>query len=373
MDDCLILGAGVVGLSLAYELAGCGLKVRVVERGTPGREASWAGAGILPPGTLRSVDHPYDQLTGLSCGLHPEWSTALREETGVDNGYRRCGGLHLAFDPPGQQELDRQVAAWQEQGVAVEAIAAGQLASIDAQIDEGPPSQRTGPAYWLPGEAQIRNPRHLKALESACARRGVVIQCGAAAERFEVRDGRVRGLVTAAGSYSAEAYCVAGGAWSRPFLAELMTAARPRIAPVRGQMLLLATRGPRLRGIVNVGPRYLVPRPDGRVLVGSTEEDVGFDKRTTAAGVEGLFRFALRLAPSLGGAEFERSWAGLRPGTADRLPYLGRVPGHENAFVATGHFRSGLTLSPATAVVMSQLIRGETPAVNLEPFRLDRP
>jgi glycine oxidase len=144
------------------------------------------------------------------------------------------------------------------------------------------------------------------------------------------------------------------------------------IRPIRGQIVLLQTDRATPRHIINDGPRYLVPRGDGRVLVGSTEEDVGFDKRTTADGVAGLLEFARTLLPALGTAQFEHSWAGLRPATADGRPYLGRIPGLENAFVAAGHFRSGLTLSPGTAVVMSQLIRDQTPSIDLAPFRLDR-
>ena len=141
---------------------------------------------------------------------------------------------------------------------------------------------------------------------------------------------------------------------------------------MRGQIVLLSTAVRLFDRVVNVGPRYLAPRADGRVLVGSTVEDVGFDKQTTATGVEGLLRFALELIPALGDATIERTWAGLRPYTADGLPYLGRVPGLENASVATGHFRGGLHLSTGTAVVMSQLVRGETPSVDLAPFSLSR-
>jgi glycine oxidase len=129
---------------------------------------------------------------------------------------------------------------------------------------------------------------------------------------------------------------------------------------------------PLLRHIVNSGSRYLVPREDGRILAGSTEEDVGFDKRTTSEGVAGLIAFALQLVPALATAEVEHTWAGLRPGTPDGLPYLGRIGGFDNLFIAAGHYRSGLSLSPATAVVMSRLIRGEDLGVDLSPFAIPR-
>jgi len=135
---------------------------------------------------------------------------------------------------------------------------------------------------------------------------------------------------------------------------------------------LLSTVRPILTRIINEGSRYLVPRADGRLLVGSTEEDVGFDRGTTAAGVAGLLDFALSLVGELDSAAIEQTWAGLRPATSDGLPYLGAVPGLENAYVAAGHFRSGLQLSTGTAVVMSQLIRGQQPQIDLSMFRADR-
>ena len=144
------------------------------------------------------------------------------------------------------------------------------------------------------------------------------------------------------------------------------------LRPIRGQIALLHGSRPLLTSVVNRGARYLVPRPDGRVLIGSTEDDVGFDKRTTAGAITDLLEMAFELVPELREQTLEQSWAGLRPATADRLPFIGPVPGLENAFIAAGHFRAGLGLSTGTAVVLSQLIRGETPTINLEPLRLDR-
>jgi glycine oxidase len=175
---------------------------------------------------------------------------------------------------------------------------------------------------------------------------------------------------TSVGVFAAGQICLTAGAWTGALARQLRIA--PEIAPIRGQIVLLTSSRPMPGRIVNEGSRYLVPRGDGRVLAGSTEEDVGFDRSTTAGGVAGLLDFALGLVPALAAAKIERSWAGLRPATRDGLPYLGRVPELENAFVAAGHFRSGLQLSPGTAVVMSQLIRGVPADVDLHAFRLDR-
>jgi glycine oxidase len=144
------------------------------------------------------------------------------------------------------------------------------------------------------------------------------------------------------------------------------------LKPIRGQIVLLECARPPLRRIANLGARYLVPREDGRLLIGSTEEDVGFDKSTTGQGIQELLQFALELVPALREARFQRSWAGLRPATADGMPYLGPMPEWDNLFIAAGHFRSGLTLSAGTAVAMGALIRGQTPPIDLDAFKVNR-
>jgi glycine oxidase len=170
---------------------------------------------------------------------------------------------------------------------------------------------------------------------------------------------------------SAGQYLLTAGAWS----AELFQGIgwRPGIRPVRGQIALLNPGPALLSRIVEAGKRYLVPRLDGHVLVGSTEEDAGFEKQTTAAAIRELLDFAMSLVPELANAPVERCWAGLRPGSADGMPFLGRVPGCDNLFVAAGHYRAGIQLSPATGLVMKQLLLGQPTAVALDAFRLDRP
>lgn len=368
MDDVLILGGGAIGLSLAYELACGGARVRVVDRGLPGQEASWAGAGILPPAVERPQDHPYEQLTGLSYALHREWAERLREETGVDNGYRRTGGLYVGRSRDEVAALREIAGSYQDRGIEVEAVPPAALADVEPALASAAPPIEA--AWLLPGEAQLRNPRHLKALSIACAARGVRIDAGVEVYEFRLRGGRIDSIATGAGTLQAGKYCVAAGAWTRGLLARLGHA--PPIKPIRGQIVLLSASRPILRRIANEGSRYLVPRSDGRVLVGSTEEDVGFEKRVTAEAVGGLIEFALSLAPALAAATVERCWSGLRPATRDGLPYLGGLPGVENLFVAAGHFRSGLHLSTGTAVVMDRLLRGEPPRIDLAPFRIDR-
>ena len=367
LDDVLIIGGGVIGLSLAYELSTHGLRIRLIDRQQLGREASWAGAGILPAAGRENLSDPYEQLRARSAELHPIWAASLREQTGVDTGYRACGGLYVARSADAAASLETASSYWQYTGVTAEQVEPRRIKDVEPTLGLG--ADEIASCYWVPGEAQLRNPWHLRAMEIACRQRGVTIDPGTPAEALAVRGDTVTGVVTGTGFLEAGAVCVAGGAWSRALLSSV--GAKIAVRPVRGQMVLLRTTGPIPRCVVNDGLRYVVPRDDGRVLVGSTEEEAGFDKRTTTDGVAGLLEFGRALVPSLGEAEFEAAWAGLRPASERGTPYLGRIGELTNAYVATGHFRSGLFLSPGTAEVMGQLIRGATPSIELAAFTLE--
>jgi glycine oxidase len=357
--DVLILGGGVIGLTTAYYLARGGARVTVLDGGDFGGQASWAGAGIIPPGHSAGARSPCGLLRARSAELYPELSEQLREETGIDNGYLVSGGMEIAHDDEGPSE------EWQAEGIDCRPLDAEGLRRLEPVLG---PAVRRG--YHLPGMAQVRNPRHLRALVAACRRRGVVLQSHCPARTLLRERDRVTAVETDAGRLSAECYLVAAGAWADGLLGEL--GCRPGIHPVRGQIALLDAGRPGRRPILLRGKRYLVPRPDGRLLVGSTEERAGYDARPTAGAIGELIEFARGLIPSLAGATLEACWAGLRPGTPDGMPYVGPVPGVRNAFVAAGHFRAGIQLSPGTGLAMSELLLGHSPSIPLDPFRLDR-
>jgi glycine oxidase len=365
MHDCLVIGGGVIGLSLAYELARNGQRVRVVDRLQPGREASWAAAGILPPPSDAADADPLERLTALSLRLHPDWAARLREETGIDNGFRRCGALYLA-DNGLLDELRTFAKQWRRGGVAVEDLSPDAAAAIEPALQPAATGGLLRGALLVPDEVQIRSPWNMQALEAACIARGVEISSDTEVDGFEIAGGRIRAALTRQGSLVAESFCVTSGAWSGGLLSRL--AVHIGIKPIRGQIVLLKTPEPVMRRVVYAGPHYFVPREDGRLLVGSTLEDVGFDRRVTSDAVRELLDFAIRWIPELRTAEMECCWAGLRPGSADGRPYLGRLPGLQNAFVAAGHYRSGLILAPATALLMAQLIRGQQPEFDLATF-----
>ncbi len=370
MYDCLIVGGGVIGLSLAYELSRHKLRVRVIDRGTPGKEASWAGAGILPPAGRYGGMHPWEELRAVSHELHPQWADMLRAETGIDTGYRRCGGIYIARSAGEAAALQGLHGLLRQQQVTIERLTPQRLVELEPALSHLVHSGKLKAAYLLPDEAQLRNPDHLKALLAACLQRGVEVTGNVQAESFDVGDEELLHVRTNVGDLAAERFCITSGAWTRMLLEQL--GIDNGIMPIRGQMVMFAATRPLFTHVVSEGPRYLVPRDDGRVLVGSTEEEVGFDKSTTDEALAELANLARQLVPALEHAPIERTWAGLRPGSFDGFPYLGAVPGLSNTFVAAGHFRSGLHLSTGTAVVISRLIRSEDPQLDLSPFHPGR-
>jgi glycine oxidase len=358
--DVLIVGGGVIGLTTAYFLAREGVRVEVVDRGDFGLESSWAGAGILSPGNPARARHPYDRFLGHSTAMFPDLSAELRQRTGIDNGYLRCGGLELV-----EGGDDTLLTEWRQEGIVCEPLDHAGLAKLEPAL-----SSAFHRGFYLPDMAQLRNPRHMKALLAGCGSLGVRLRPGCPVHGLEKRENRITAVHAAEGSLPAGWFLLAAGAWTESLLEQVGW--RPGIRPIRGQIALLKTGVPLFGRILLQGKRYLVPRPDGRVLVGSTEEDAGFDKRTTTAGIGGLLSLATDLVPGLAVAQIERCWAGLRPGSPDGMPYLGAVPGFDNLCVAAGHFRAGIQLSPATAQVLKELYLGQPLTLPVEPFQLDR-
>jgi glycine oxidase len=359
MPDVAIIGGGIIGLTSAYFLAKAGVSVAVYDRGAFGQEASWAGAGIIPPGNPDRAATPVDQLRGIGSQRFPHFSAELRELTGIDNGYRRCGGIEFL----GPEDAD-VTAVWSAEGIRFERITLAEARTLE------PLGRVEGEPHVLPDCAQVRNPRHLRALVAACERAGVKLYAHSGAALWEKADGRVEAVWLANNErVTAGRFLLAAGAWSEQLLGAL--GHRPRVHPVLGQIALF--RGGSCSRVLMLGKRYIVPRGDGLTLVGSTEEpEAGFEKRTTPEGIGGLTGFARRVLTALDDAKLEASWAGLRPGSPDGLPFIGAVPGWRNVFVATGHFRAGVQLSIGTAQAVCDLLTGKPPCVPLDAFALDR-
>jgi len=359
--DVIVIGGGVIGLTTAYFLAREGARVIVCDQGKTGMESSWAGAGILPPSDLRHAQHPLDRLRALSGNLFPDLSHEIKERTGVDNGFVRCGGIEF---------IDQMHAAdpqeWYGLGVETATLTEAQIEQLEPAV-----AKHLGSAIHVPGLAQLRNPRHMQALRAACVDTNKVeILENAAVRHIEVAAGRVKEVRTENEELYGASFLLAAGAWTDKLLEPL--GIRLNVQPVRGQIALLNPGKPLFRHVLIQGSQYLVPRADGLVLIGSTEEHAGYAKNTTAEGIVGLLALGMKLVPGLAGANVERTWAGLRPGSPDGFPYIGNVSHIENLYVAAGHFRAGIQLSPGTALLLKERLLGQPASMPMDAFRLER-
>lgn len=363
--DVAIVGGGIVGCALAYRLSKEKLSVTVVERGEVGREASWAAGGILTPVHLAEYPTPLASLCAASMKLYPRLVEEIRPLSASDPEFRTTGLLLLVTDDEGEKAA-RTLEAWKrERGHPVE-----RLSREGALAREPGLTPRLREALYLPDIAQVRNHRMTAALGDAARRNGVEFRTDSPVTGFLRVPGRVNGVKTPRGDVYAGVTVLAAGAWSAQVLRPL--GLDLKVKPVKGQILLAEGGGGFCRHVILEGDAYLVPRADGKVLIGSTLEDAGFDKAVTLDAVHWLSGRAAAMMPGAARLPLLHSWAGLRPATPDRLPYLGRSA-MEGLLVATGHFRNGILLAPVTAELVADLILGRPPSIPLEPFDPRRP
>ncbi|WP_437202849.1 glycine oxidase ThiO [Planctomicrobium sp. SH664] len=354
--DFFIVGSGAIGLTIAWELARTGASVTVIDKGALGREASWAGAGMIPPGELGTAPGGH-HLAAYSSSLWPEFTAELLSQSGIDNGYRRCGGITIGTP----EEVAPAEAAWSDLQIPLQRVEGPELRTLAPELNSDFES-----ALWFPTFAQVRNPRQLQALTAACRQLGVRFVTGDAVREWQLSGETITAAMTDNSTYHAGRFIVATGAWTTPLLQPLGWT--PRIEPVRGQIVLLRTPSPILKQVIERGTRYLVPRDDGRVLIGATEERVGFVKENTLEGIRLLREFACNVIPALQQAEVEMTWSGLRPWSESRHPWIGRHPERSNLYVAAGHFRAGLANSVGTARLLRQCIFNQSTDIPLTDF-----
>jgi glycine oxidase len=346
--DVVIVGGGVIGLSLALELRRAGPSVTVLDKHHPGREASWAAGGMIAH--CEAGPHPlFRQLANAGAQMYPAWVHLLQDQSGINVDLRSQGTIRF---------VDRDEIDW---GTAGKSLSAEQLRELEPNLGY------TAPAKLLPEHCV--DPRLLvEALLKAALHLGVHVAAGADVTHLHLDGEKAVAAVTTKTRYTARAIVNCAGAWSGQFSPVLIPA-----RPVKGQMLALISDRPGLvvRHVVRGNGVYVIPRSDGRIVVGSTVEDVGFDKRVNPEVVQRLHRAATVLVPELGEARIHDDWAGLRPGTPDGLPIMGKTS-VEGYLVATGHYRDGILLAPITARLMSQLVLGTLPDTDFEAFSLSR-
>lgn len=363
--DAVVVGGGVIGLATAWRLSQAGRTVAVLDRSEPGREASWAGGGILDPVTPHKYPAALAALCARSVALFPEFVAELEDEAGFSVELRSTGLMRLSYE--GAEELAEERSFLAERGEDC-----AELDGEGARALEPNLSAELRYVLHQPGILQVRNPRLLKALLRACHRRGVTIAPGLACDSLERSGDRITGVRTAEGHIAADETIIAAGAWSGGLLKTALGLDLP-VTPIHGEMLLVETPLDLLGSTLICGEQYMIPRADGHLLIGSTTEERGFRKRVHLGNVQMLLAAAIRMVPRLTSCAWSGSWSGLRPATPDRLPYLGRAAGLSGLILATGHFRNGLLLAPASAEAVGALISGEAPPLDIAPYSPDRP
>jgi glycine oxidase len=361
--DVIVVGGGVMGCGIALRLRQAGARVTVLERSIPGAEASSAAGGILAPQMESERPGPFLDLCLKSRALYPDFARELHALTGVDVAYLPSGLLHVAFDAAAARRLEATVGWQKEQGLRAELLGPQEVRRLEPQL-----SGAVVAAAHFPDDHQVDNRLLTRALTMAAAKVGATFRTGYVRGVVEAQ-GRAVGVDLDGETLRADAVVIAAGSWSGLVQG---IALDPRVVrPARGQMVQLQTRLPLFSHVVFSDKGYLIPRADGRIIAGSTLEFAGFEKHVTAEGLQRILSLALELCPALASAPVQETWAGLRPYTEDHLPILGAGP-LPGLFLATGHFRNGILLAPITARLLAQAILGDSPLVDLTPFRFDR-
>ena len=370
----LIIGGGVIGLGIGWQLAKSGASVTIYEQAEAGRAASWAAAGMLAPLAEAHTEEP--ELLKLGCqslALYPQWVRELEADAEMPIGYRVEGTLIVGLEPDDTHQLRHLYASQQDLGLNVEWLTGRAAREIEPAL-----SPRVTAAIHCETDHQVDNRLMVKALQRAYQRYGGALHENNAVESIQIENGIATGIKTQDGEkHNGDVIMLSAGCESAQ-IQGLPDAIRPPVRPVKGQMLALQMEaGISVKNVIRtVRARYpmsvyLVPRTDGRLIVGATSEEMGFDTRLTAGGVFELLRGAWEAMPGIYELPLLETWTGLRPGSRDNAPILGETP-IENLIYATGHYRNGILLTPITAYEVSKLVlTGET-SETIAPFRLDR-
>ena len=359
MRDVIIAGGGIIGLAAARELALSGHSVLVLDRGNTRDAASWAAAGMLAPQSEADEPNPFFDLCLASARLYHEWADRLHEESGIDPEYADSGLLCLASTENALCRLQR-VMQWQTAaGLTAEILSAEDVRRLEPGI--------TLPivgALHLPAECHVTPRQVLDAVTGACAVKGVEIRSGVHVTEILHRKDRVIGVKTVTERIEARCVIVASGVHTPEI--EGLVPPIP-VVPRKGQILSLMARPVAFQKMIRWEQGYMVQRRSGELVVGATNEDAGFDRSITPAGIGGLLEQAQRISSSLGGLPIHEMWTGLRPATPDGFPIIGKS-GIEGLLYATGHYRNGILLAPITAACVAALVENRPAPVDLKPY-----
>lgn len=363
----VIIGGGVMGCAAAHELARRGVAVTVLERSVPGAEASSAAAGILGAQVESHHPGPMTELGLLSRKRFPALVKDLEQTSGISIGYRRSGVLKVAYAAKDVARFEREL-AWQRRAK----LPFARLSRADLRAREASLSPELAGGLWFEDDATLEPRALLSALRISAEKRGARFVSGSFVKRIAEQGGRAVGVELDDGGVVKGSHVVlAAGSWTSLLTSRPSAAPMPRVVPARGQIVELKTSAPLLDSIVFGPDCYLVPRADGRLLIGSTLEFVGFRREVTAGAVAKLLGAAIRLVPALAEAELSASWSSFRPYTSDELPLLGPSQ-TEGLILMSGHYRNGILLAPISAEIVASCVLGEKPPIDLSPFAPER-
>ncbi|HYL10583.1 MAG TPA: glycine oxidase ThiO [Candidatus Acidoferrales bacterium] len=357
--DVAIIGGGIIGSSIAWELARNKLRVVVLDRQQPGLEASWAAAGILSAAPESPGAFPMVSLGRASLGLYPEFVAAIEEESRERVGFRPKGTLQAFFARDAEQELSTLIALHHGLGLAAEALRTEEARELEPSL-----SAEVLATALRPEEASVDNRALTRATILAAQRAGVEFRAPLRVNGLLREENRCSGVATSGERIAAGTVVLAAGCFSGEIAGG---ASYAPVRPARGQMVALRAPKVPIERVLWSERVYIVPRDDGRLVAGSTVEYAGFEKGLTAAGLEEILSAAIEIAPALKDAAIEETWSGLRPDSPDHLPILGTTD-LEGFLVATGHFRSGILLAPITAKLIREWITEKNVSVNWEAF-----
>jgi glycine oxidase len=355
--DAVVAGGGLIGASIALELAEAGLQVGVYDVREPGREASWASAGMISPAPENAEMIPFVPMSLASVALYPEFIRKVEQLTGMDVGYRRDGALDAILDGDAEEELSTIIALQHGVGLKAEALSAEQARQMEPGLTE-----EIEAAIFRADEASVDNRILTDAVLKAAQKKGVEIFAGNGAKALWKEGRQCKGLMLEKGQVEAKWTVIAAGCFSARI--EGVAPYAP-VFPAKGQMIALRCESVAIKRVLWLEHTYLVPRNDGRIIAGSTIERTGFDHDVTASGMKKILTAALKLVPELEKARIEQTWAGLRPDSPDHLPIIGPTD-REGLLIATGHFRSGILLAPVTARLIREWVSAQRVSVDWE-------
>lgn len=367
MSNILIIGGGVIGLSLARQFHKKGFdKITILEKGFVGQEASFAAAGMLAPQAETNKADTFFNFCNESNKLYPAFATELLDETGIDIELDQNGTLYLAFDENDSIEIRKRYEWQKKAGLEIEHLSAKETRKAEPFV-----SPDVFESLFFPNDWQVENRKLLKALRKYAELNGIEIFEQTEVTKLITTSGKIEGVETTANEkHFADIVILATGAWTSLIKGEGLVL--PFVKPIRGQMISFHT-AKRLFTRVIYSPRgYIVPRRLGKIIAGATVEDVGFENQTTASGIEFIRVNSSEISPSLSGLLVDEKWSGLRPFANKGLPILGEIPEAENLYIATAHYRNGILLAPMTAKVLSEKIADGKNSEFLKEFGLTK-